>query len=102
VGIEALPQPLAAYTALAAISVVVFGLFLRITRLTTGWLPYRTWLVMLPVVLIALWLGTWAWAILITLLSIYGFKEFARACGRRRSRHRRSRRWRWRRPTAVG
>jgi phosphatidate cytidylyltransferase len=86
VGIEALPQPLAAYTALAAISVVVFGVFLRITRLTAGWLPYRTWLVMLPVVLVALWLGTWAWALLITLLSIYGFKEFARATGLYRER----------------
>jgi phosphatidate cytidylyltransferase len=86
VGIEALSQPLAAYTALAALSVVLFGLFLRITRLTAGWLPYRTWLVMLPPVLVALWLGVWAWAFLITMLSIYGFKEFARATGLYRER----------------
>jgi phosphatidate cytidylyltransferase len=79
-------QPLAAYTTLAAISVVFFGVLLRVTRLTAGWVPYRTWLVMLPVVFAALWLGTWAWATLIALLSIYGFKEFARATGLYRER----------------
>lgn len=83
---EALSQPLPAYTALAAVSVVLFGLLLRITRLTAGWAPYRTWLVMLPVVLVALWLGAWAWALLITFLSIFGFKEFARATGLYRER----------------
>lgn len=79
-------QPLPAYTTLAAISIVFFGVLLRVTRLTAGWLPYRTWLVMLPVVFAALWLGTWAWATLVTLLSIYGFKEFARATGLYRER----------------
>ena len=85
-GFEALSQPLPAYTALAALSVVVFGVLLRVTRLSAGWIPYRTWLVMLPVVLGALWLGTGGWALLITMLSIYGFKEFARATGLYRER----------------
>ncbi len=79
-------QPLPAYTTLAALGVVFFGVLLRLTRLTAGWLPYRTWLVMLPVVFAALWLGTWAWATLVTLLSLYGFKEFARATGLYRER----------------
>lgn len=83
---EGLAQPLPVYTALAAASVIVFGVLLRLTRLTAGWVPYRTWLVMLPVVLAALWLGTPAWATLVTVLSIYGFKEFARATGLYRER----------------
>lgn len=83
---EGLAQPLPAYTALAAASVVLFGALLRLTRLTAGWVPYRTWLVMLPIVLAPLWLGTWAWAALVTALSIYGFKEFARATGLYRER----------------
>jgi phosphatidate cytidylyltransferase len=84
--LEALSQPLPAYTALAALGIVVFGVFLRLTRLSAGWVPYRTWLLMLPVVLVAFWIGTWAWAVLVTLLSIYGFKEFARATGLYRER----------------
>src|SRR6267378_2927256 len=83
---EALAQPLAAYTALAALGVVVFGAFLTATRLRAGWTPYRTWLVMLPIVFAALWLGIWAWAFIVTGLSIYGFKEFARATGLYRER----------------
>ena len=83
---EALTQPLPAYTALAALGVVVFGAFLRATRLRAGWTPYRTWLVMLPIIFAALWLGIWAWALLVTILSIYGFKEFARATGLYRER----------------
>jgi phosphatidate cytidylyltransferase len=84
--VEALAQPLPAYTALAALGIVVFGAFLRITRLGAGWAPYRTWLVMLPVVFAALWLGVWGWAALVTVLSVYGFKEFARATGLYRER----------------
>ncbi len=84
--VGALSQPLPAYTALAAIAIVFFGALLRVTRLQAGWTPYRTWLVMLPLVLAALWLGVWAWAVLVTLVSIYGFKEFARATGLYRER----------------
>src|SRR6267143_1224993 len=83
---EALAQPLAAYTALAALGVVVFGAFLTATRLRAGWPPYRPWLVMLPIIFAALWLRIWGWALLVTILSIYGFKEFARATGLYRER----------------
>src|SRR5438094_7889083 len=83
---EALAQPLPAYTALAALGVLVFGAFLRLTRLRPGWTPYRTALVMLPLIFAALWLGIWGWALLVTILSIYGFKEFARATGLYRER----------------
>jgi phosphatidate cytidylyltransferase len=78
---ESLAQPLPAYTALAAVGVVFFGVVLKITRLAAGTVPYRTWLVMLPIVLAPLWFGIWAWATLVTALSIYCFKEFARATG---------------------
>ena len=78
---EVLSQPLTAYTALSAVAIVAFGALLRVIRLEAAWVPYRTWLIMLPLVLGALWLGPWAWALLVTVLSIYGFKEFARATG---------------------
>jgi len=42
--------------------------------------------VMLPIIFAALWLGIWGWALLVTILSVYGFKEFARATGLYRER----------------
>lgn len=78
---DVLSQPLPAYTAFSVVAVVLFGAFLRLVRLEAAWVPYRTWLIMLPLVLGALWLGPWAWAVLVTVVSIYGFKEFARATG---------------------
>jgi len=79
--VDVLSQPLPAYTAFSVVAVLLFGALLRIVRLEAAWVPYRTWLIMLPLVLGALWLGPWAWALLVTVISIYGFKEFARATG---------------------
>ncbi|MBL4848755.1 MAG: phosphatidate cytidylyltransferase [Planctomycetes bacterium] len=45
------------------------------------WKTYRGWLVMVPVVLTTLYLGREAVIVGVTLLSILGFKEFARATG---------------------
>lgn len=42
---------------------------------------YRGWLIMIPTLLGALWLGREATVVGIGLLSIFGFKEFARATG---------------------
>src|SRR5262249_21619128 len=80
-GLDVLSQPLPAYTAFSLVAVVVFGALIRVVGLRAAWVPYRTWLIMLPLVLGALWLGPWAWALLVTAISIYGFKEFARATG---------------------
>jgi phosphatidate cytidylyltransferase len=45
------------------------------------WRTYRGWLIMIPAILGALWLGREATIIGIALVSIFGFKEFARATG---------------------
>lgn len=45
------------------------------------WTTYRAWLIMAPVVLVTLSLGRVATVVGIGLLSIVGFKEFARATG---------------------
>ena len=39
---ETFAQPLPAYTALAAVGIVLFGAFLRVTRLTAGWVVLRS------------------------------------------------------------
>ena len=45
------------------------------------WKTYRGWLIMIPVLMGVLWLGREATVVGIGLLSIFGFKEFARATG---------------------
>lgn len=75
------PQPLPFYTVATAAGLVLFGALLRVTRLTVAWTPYKAWFVMLPVVFGALWLGPWGWATFVTVISVYAFKEFARATG---------------------
>jgi phosphatidate cytidylyltransferase len=46
-----------------------------------AWKAYRGWLVMVPAVLVCLFLGRLATIALFTLLSLAGFKEYARATG---------------------
>lgn len=77
---------LAVYTVAAAVGLVVLGALIAITRFRAAALPYRTWLLMLPAVFVALWLGQLAWAVFVTVISIYGVKEFARATGLYRER----------------
>jgi phosphatidate cytidylyltransferase len=45
------------------------------------WLTYKGWLIMVPIVTVAGLLGRWAVIVGAALLSIFGFKEFARATG---------------------
>jgi len=45
------------------------------------WLTYKGWLIMVPIVTAAVLLGRWAVIVGAALLSIFGFKEFARATG---------------------
>jgi phosphatidate cytidylyltransferase len=73
--------PLAVYTIATAIVLVGVSVLLAIVRVPGVWVPIRTWLVMLPIALGALWLGPPAWTVLVTVVSILGFKEYARATG---------------------
>jgi phosphatidate cytidylyltransferase len=66
--------------ATASVLVGVSGLLAAI-RLPGVWVPIRTWLLMLPVILGAIWLGAGAWTVLVTVVSILAYKEFARATG---------------------
>ena len=49
--------------------------------LQTVWKIYKGWLFIVPFVFSAVFLGREAFIILVALLSIFGFKEFARATG---------------------
>ena len=51
-----------------------------------AWRSYRSWLVMVPLVLLAIFLGRIAFVAFVGLLSILGFREFARATGLSRDR----------------
>jgi phosphatidate cytidylyltransferase len=45
------------------------------------WVTYRSWLVMIPLVAVVIFLGRVPTIVFFILLSIFGFKEFARATG---------------------
>jgi phosphatidate cytidylyltransferase len=78
------------FLAYARLAVVVLGgaglLLLFLTyglgqRIDSVWRTYRGWVVMLPIVLIAVFAGRVAIIAGVALLAITGFKEFARATG---------------------
>ena len=46
-----------------------------------SWTAFRTWFVILPLALGALWLGQGAWTIAVAVVSILAFKEYARVTG---------------------
>jgi phosphatidate cytidylyltransferase len=74
-------EPLAFYTAAVAVVVVVVSGLLAVVRIPGAWTPLRTWFVILPIALGALWLGQGAWTVLVTVVSVLAFKEFARVTG---------------------
>lgn len=74
-------KPLEIYTAATAIVLVGVSGLLAVIRLPGVWVPIRTWLLMLPIILGAIWLGAGAWTVLVTIVSILAYKEFARATG---------------------
>lgn len=76
-----LEQPLPAYTALVIIALVVLSAVAWLARLGAAWVPIRTWLIMLPAILVPLWIGPGAWAAFVTLVAILGCKEFAKTTG---------------------
>jgi phosphatidate cytidylyltransferase len=74
-------DPLRFYTLATLVTVVVTAAILVLLRLPGAWVPLRTWFVILPVALGAMWLGQGAWTILVTVVSVLGFKEYARVTG---------------------
>jgi len=84
-------QPLLFYTVATALVLVGVSVFLAVVRVPGVWVPIRTWLVMLPIVLGALWIDELffrqpVWTILVAAVSIMAFKEFARVTGLYRER----------------
>ena len=74
-------DPLLFYTVATVVAVVATAVALAVLRIPGAWVPLRTWFVILPIALGAMWLGHGAWAVFVTLVSIAGFKEFARVTG---------------------
>ncbi|MDQ2659041.1 MAG: phosphatidate cytidylyltransferase, partial [Verrucomicrobiota bacterium] len=62
---------------------VVLGLVQLIVRqsISSIWQTYRAWLIMAPLALLVIFAGRVPFIIGVTLLAIFGFKEFARASG---------------------
>jgi phosphatidate cytidylyltransferase len=74
------------YTVATLVTVVVTAGILALLRLPGAWTPLRTWFVILPVALGAMWLGQGAWTMLVAVVSVLGFKEYARVTGLYRQR----------------
>ena len=66
--------------AVAGAAIGVLGLILR-KDVGHAWKAYRSWLIMIPLVLVCVFLGRLATIAFFALLAIFGFKEFARATG---------------------
>lgn len=81
VGAWLVAEPLRAYTILAMAGVLVLSAVVLLARITSAWLPIRTWLIMLPILFVPLWLGAPWWAAFVTLVGIFGVKEFAKTTG---------------------
>jgi len=93
IDLEALLQdPLAVATIATTLTIVVVAILLFAVRIPGSWTPIKTWLVMLPVILGALWLGrllevqtgrgaALPWTLLVGAVSLLAFREFARVTG---------------------
>lgn len=67
---------------LLAFAGVVIAILMALGKNVSGvWKTYRGWLVMVPLVIGAIFLGRTATIIGVCLLAMFGFKEFARATG---------------------
>ena len=75
------------YATIAILLLVAGGVAIQIVKRTSkrnvehAWNSYRGWLIMIPLVFGAIFLGREATIAFFTLLAIYGAKEFARATG---------------------
>jgi hypothetical protein len=76
-----------AYFGIVTATVLVGGLLLGLVHwglkkeIGPMWKTYRSWLIMAPVALAVVFLGRVPTIIGVTLLAVFGFKEFARASG---------------------
>jgi phosphatidate cytidylyltransferase len=66
--------------AVAGTAIGVLGLILK-KDVGHAWKSYRSWLVMIPLVLAAVFLGRYAAIAFFTVLGVFAFKEYARATG---------------------
>jgi phosphatidate cytidylyltransferase len=66
--------------AVAGTAIGVLGLILK-KDVGHAWKSYRSWLVMIPLVLAAVFLGRYATIAFFTVLGVFAFKEYARATG---------------------
>jgi phosphatidate cytidylyltransferase len=74
------------YTGLAVGLLVVAGALIGVLRLAGknvghAWQSYRGWLVIIPLLVGAIFLGREATIVFFTAVAVFGFKEFARATG---------------------
>lgn len=67
----------------AILAILKFGLRKNVQ---SAWDAYTGWLAMIPIIALAIVLGRWAVIAGVTLLSAFGFREFARATGLSRDR----------------
>jgi phosphatidate cytidylyltransferase len=74
-------DPLRLYTLATVVTVILTTGLLALLRLPGAWVPLRTWFAILPVALGAMWLGQGAWTLLVAVVSILAFKEYARVTG---------------------
>ena len=66
---------------LATAGILLMIMSLLGKNVSSAWSSYRGWLVMVPIVMGTIFLGRTATIIGITLLALFGFREFARATG---------------------
>jgi phosphatidate cytidylyltransferase len=64
----------------AGAAIGMLGLILK-KDVGHAWKSYRSWLIMIPLVLLAVFLGRWVTIGFFTLLGVFAFKEYARATG---------------------
>lgn len=65
---------------LAGMAIGILGIFLK-KDVSHAWKSYRSWLIMIPLVLVCVFLGRLATIGFFTMLGIFAFKEFAKATG---------------------
>ncbi len=64
----------------AGATIGILGLFLK-KDVSHAWKSYCSWLIMIPLVFVCVFLGRYATIFFFTLLAIFAFKEYARATG---------------------
>ena len=79
-------DPKVVYTAFVAVALLVGVGVAALARMGAAWVPLRTWLFILPPLMAAVWLGAGVWTVFVAAVSMYGFKEYAKASGLYRER----------------